>query len=357
MSSMGRIKETAERRDAARVPLSAVPALPPARAVLRPAAEAVEALADEWTALAATGLRAQCLCRALVRRRGLAHFARGARDPADRGAARRAADRPAAVRDRPRLCAASRPGRPELVPRPGLSRHASGRGRRGEGLLGRRDRRARTPPICRPTSSICGACAKAGRSSALWAPRPSTAGSALSFRATSPPPLITSRRCGRRSARSCGACATGWRISARSRRAFSTTAPSSTPGATPSSPSKRPAGRARKGPRSPASRMAKPSSAELVAAAWDEGRLQFRRLDVDGRPVAMLVNFLCPPGSFSFKTAFDEDFAHYSPGVLLQIDNLDILDRPGHRLDGQLRRPGSSDDRLPVDRAARRSSA
>jgi hypothetical protein len=42
----------------------------------------------------------------------------------------------------------------------------------------------------------------------------------------------------------------------------------------------------------------------------------------------MLVNFLCPPGSFSFKTAFDEGFAHYSPGVLLQIDNLDILDRP-----------------------------
>jgi len=68
---------------------------------------------------------------------------------------------------------------------------------------------------------------------------------------------------------------------------------------------------------------------EALAAAWDAGRLQFRRLDLDGRPIAMLVNFLCPPGSFSFKTAFDEDFAHYSPGVLLQIENLDILDRPG----------------------------
>jgi CelD/BcsL family acetyltransferase involved in cellulose biosynthesis len=67
---------------------------------------------------------------------------------------------------------------------------------------------------------------------------------------------------------------------------------------------------------------------EALAAAWDEGRLQFRRLDLDGRPVAMLVNFLCPPGSFSFKTAFDEAFAHYSPGVLLQIENLDLLDRP-----------------------------
>ena len=66
---------------------------------------------------------------------------------------------------------------------------------------------------------------------------------------------------------------------------------------------------------------------EALAAAWDEGRLQFRRLDVAGRPVAMLVNFLTPPGSFSFKTAFDEGFGHYSPGVLLQIENLDILER------------------------------
>ena len=65
----------------------------------------------------------------------------------------------------------------------------------------------------------------------------------------------------------------------------------------------------------------------LLGSAWRMARL-FRRLDVDNRPVAMLVNFLCPPGSFSFKTAFDEGFAHYSPGVLLQIDNLDILDRP-----------------------------
>ena len=67
---------------------------------------------------------------------------------------------------------------------------------------------------------------------------------------------------------------------------------------------------------------------EIVASAWEQGRLEFRRLDVEGRAIAMLVNFLCPPGSFSFKTAFDEGFAHYSPGVLLQIENLDILDRP-----------------------------
>ena len=65
---------------------------------------------------------------------------------------------------------------------------------------------------------------------------------------------------------------------------------------------------------------------EALARAWDAGRLQFRRLDLDGRPIAMLINFLCAPGSFSFKTAFDESYAQYSPGVLIQLDNLAILD-------------------------------
>ncbi|HMG47442.1 MAG TPA: GNAT family N-acetyltransferase [Allosphingosinicella sp.] len=67
---------------------------------------------------------------------------------------------------------------------------------------------------------------------------------------------------------------------------------------------------------------------ETLAAAWDAGRLQFLRLDLGGRPIAMLVNFLTPPGSFSFKTVFDEGFARFSPGVLIQLENLAILDNP-----------------------------
>ena len=64
----------------------------------------------------------------------------------------------------------------------------------------------------------------------------------------------------------------------------------------------------------------------IITAAADAGKLDMRALDLDGRPLAMLVNFLCPPGGFSFKTAFDEDYARYSPGVLLQQENLDLLD-------------------------------
>jgi Acetyltransferase (GNAT) domain len=67
---------------------------------------------------------------------------------------------------------------------------------------------------------------------------------------------------------------------------------------------------------------------EALAGAAARGRLERLELRLDGRPLAMLVNFLCAPGSFSFKTAFDEDYARFSPGVLLQIENLALLTRP-----------------------------
>ncbi|ODP37836.1 GNAT family N-acetyltransferase [Sphingomonas turrisvirgatae] len=57
------------------------------------------------------------------------------------------------------------------------------------------------------------------------------------------------------------------------------------------------------------------------------GKLELLRLDLDGRAIAILVNFLSPPGSYSFKTAFDEAYARYSPGVLIQLANFDMLDR------------------------------
>ena len=64
-----------------------------------------------------------------------------------------------------------------------------------------------------------------------------------------------------------------------------------------------------------------------LAGAHAAGRLDLIRMDLAGRPIAMLVNFLTPPGAFSFKIAYDEAYARYSPGVLLQIANLDVLDR------------------------------
>lgn len=66
---------------------------------------------------------------------------------------------------------------------------------------------------------------------------------------------------------------------------------------------------------------------DCIAGAHAAGRLQLLAMDLDGVPIAMLVNFLTPPGSFSFKTAFDEAYARFSPGVLIQLDNLAILER------------------------------
>ena len=67
---------------------------------------------------------------------------------------------------------------------------------------------------------------------------------------------------------------------------------------------------------------------EATVEARRRRRLHFLRLDLDGRAVAMLTAFLAPPGAFGFKSAFDETYARFSPGALLQVDNLAILHRP-----------------------------
>ena len=68
---------------------------------------------------------------------------------------------------------------------------------------------------------------------------------------------------------------------------------------------------------------------EALHGAAARGRLERLALTLDGKPIAMLASFLTPPGAYSFKTAFDEAFARFSPGVLLQLENLAMLERPG----------------------------
>jgi CelD/BcsL family acetyltransferase involved in cellulose biosynthesis len=66
---------------------------------------------------------------------------------------------------------------------------------------------------------------------------------------------------------------------------------------------------------------------QAIFGAYRAGKLNMLRLTVDGKPIAMLVNFITPPGSFAFKIAFDEHYARFSPGVLIKIENLKILNR------------------------------
>lgn len=61
---------------------------------------------------------------------------------------------------------------------------------------------------------------------------------------------------------------------------------------------------------------------EVLRAAFARGRLDLLALRRGGQAIAMKVNFLAADGAFAFKIAFDEAWAKYSPGVLLEIENV-----------------------------------
>jgi len=63
----------------------------------------------------------------------------------------------------------------------------------------------------------------------------------------------------------------------------------------------------------------------MAKQAHERGRLMMMGLRLDGRPIAVKYNLLANEGSFAFKIAYDESFARYSPGVLLELDNVEKL--------------------------------
>ena len=66
---------------------------------------------------------------------------------------------------------------------------------------------------------------------------------------------------------------------------------------------------------------------QTMRGAAAAGRLERLTLSLDDAPIAMLANFVTPPGCYSYKTTYDERYARFSPGVLLQRENLDVLSR------------------------------
>jgi CelD/BcsL family acetyltransferase involved in cellulose biosynthesis len=71
---------------------------------------------------------------------------------------------------------------------------------------------------------------------------------------------------------------------------------------------------------------------EVARAAFKRRRLMMLALNAGGKPIAQLCNFLAGDGSFAFKVAFDEAHARYSPGALLELENLRQVEaRPGLR--------------------------
>jgi len=63
----------------------------------------------------------------------------------------------------------------------------------------------------------------------------------------------------------------------------------------------------------------------LCRALAGRGRLQILALEADGRTLAMQCNLLDGDCLFGFKVAYDEDWARFSPGVLLEVDAIEAF--------------------------------
>jgi CelD/BcsL family acetyltransferase involved in cellulose biosynthesis len=71
---------------------------------------------------------------------------------------------------------------------------------------------------------------------------------------------------------------------------------------------------------------------EVLQQASRRGRLHMVGIDCDGRPVARRCSLLAADGAYAFKTAYDESFAAYSPGVLAPTACTMIAGEPVHSM-------------------------
>jgi GNAT acetyltransferase-like protein len=98
---------------------------------------------------------------------------------------------------------------------------------------------------------------------------------------------------------------------------------------------------------------------EIATSAFRRDRLLMLGLDFDGRPIARRCAFVAGEGSFAFKTAYDEKFADFSPGAMLEMDSIRQLKTlPGVRwMDSCAAADNSLVNRLSNDRRTMQSIA
>ena len=91
---------------------------------------------------------------------------------------------------------------------------------------------------------------------------------------------------------------------------------------------------------------------EIATSAFCRGRLLMLGLNFDDRPIARRCAFVSGEGSFAFKTAYDEEFADFSPGAMLEVDSIRQLQAlPGVRwMDSCAAQDNSLVNRLSNDR-------
>jgi hypothetical protein len=66
-----------------------------------------------------------------------------------------------------------------------------------------------------------------------------------------------------------------------------------------------------------------------AAGAFERKRWMTLALRLDGRAIAMKCNLRAGDGAVAFKIAFDESYARFSPGVLLEVEHVRRLHEPG----------------------------
>lgn len=64
---------------------------------------------------------------------------------------------------------------------------------------------------------------------------------------------------------------------------------------------------------------------QMCAAMGARGGLQILALEAGGRTIAMQCNLLERDVLFGFKVAYDRDWARFSPGVLLEVDAIEVF--------------------------------
>lgn len=94
--------------------------------------------------------------------------------------------------------------------------------------------------------------------------------------------------------------------------------------------------------------------AAIAKAAFEKRKLMMLAVRLDGKAIAMKCNFISAPGSFAYRIAFDESYAFYSPGVLLELENIRRLhnERSVEWMDSCATAEHPMIDRLWLDRRA-----
>ena len=70
----------------------------------------------------------------------------------------------------------------------------------------------------------------------------------------------------------------------------------------------------------------------MCRSAQASGKFHAAQITLDGKPIAMLASFVSGRGAYSFKIAFNEDYARFSPGALLMMKVIDAF-RQDPRID------------------------